>query len=62
MQRQVFLKVREPHKLLQGGGAHLLDSTELHVVVHERKICSVSSLEKRNRLQMASAMRTPTST
>ncbi len=33
----MFVKVREPHKLLQRSGAHLLDRPELHVIVHQRK-------------------------
>src|SRR5713226_932093 len=37
MQRQMFLKMREPHKLLQGSGAHLLDRPEFHVIVHKGK-------------------------
>ena len=37
VQGQVFLEAREPHKLLQRGGAHLLDRPELHVIVHQRQ-------------------------
>ena len=37
MQFQMFFKVGEPHKLLQGRGTHFLDGRELHVVVHQPK-------------------------
>ena len=33
MQGQMLLKVRQPHKLLQGRGAHLLDDSELHMII-----------------------------
>src|SRR5712692_12039223 len=33
----MLLEAREPHKLFQRCGTHLLDSAELHVIVHQRK-------------------------